>query len=160
MTTSVQTMQLCSMKQGTVSAWSIKPRLHDQSVTAVTDWSCRRGFTPRCFRLLQVFPTMSDSSDCETAKAGRCRENTGSCSQDVAEGGVWSNASRIKVASSGLNFTKLGANRSLRKIIHNFAKCDNIFFLIEEFASVHWGLQQEAIIFNILLALLRMFRIM
>ena len=38
---SVQTMQLCSLGQGTVSQWSI---------------------VPRCPRMLQVPPTMSDSS--------------------------------------------------------------------------------------------------
>ena len=42
---SVQTMQLCSLGQGTVSPWSI---------------------FPRCPRVLQVFPTMSDSWDCES----------------------------------------------------------------------------------------------
>ena len=42
---SVQTIQLCSMGQGTVSPWSI---------------------VPRCPRVLQVLPTTSDSWDCET----------------------------------------------------------------------------------------------
>ena len=69
---SVQTMQLCSMKQGSVPPW------------------CS---TPRCFRMLQVFPTMSDCESCE---------NTASCSQDVVERGFGSNAPRSKVASSGL----------------------------------------------------------
>ena len=42
---SVQAMQLCSLGQGTVSPWSI---------------------VPRCPRVLQVLPTMSDSWECET----------------------------------------------------------------------------------------------
>ena len=42
---SVQTMQICSLGQGTVSPWSI---------------------VPRCSRMLQVLPTMSDSWDYET----------------------------------------------------------------------------------------------
>ena len=50
----------CSMKQGTVSPWS----------TAA-----------HCFRVLQVFPTMSD---CESRTPS---EHTASCSQDVVEGG-------------------------------------------------------------------------
>ena len=70
-------MQLCSMKQGTVSPWT-------------TD--------KRCFRVLQVFPTMSD---CESW------ENTTSCSQDVIEGGCGSNAPQSKVASCGLTYTLL-----------------------------------------------------
>ena len=67
-------MQLCSMKQGTVCPWS----------TAA-----------RCFRALQVFPTMSD---CENW------EHTASCSQAVVGGGLVSNVPRNKVASSGLTF--------------------------------------------------------
>ena len=43
-------VQLCSMKQGTVSPWST---------------------APLCFRVLQVFPTMSDSSDCESWENSR-----------------------------------------------------------------------------------------
>ena len=69
-------MQFCSMKQGTVSP---------------------RSTAPRCFRVLQVFPTMSD---CES------REHTASCSQDVVEGGFGSNAPRNKIESSGLTLTK------------------------------------------------------
>ena len=69
-------MQHCSMKQGTVPPWSN---------------------VPRCFRVLQVFPTMSD---CESW------ENTASCSQDVVEGGFESNAPRKKIESSGLTLTK------------------------------------------------------
>ena len=71
---SVQTMQLCSMKQGTVSPWSI---------------------APRCLKVLQVFPTMSD---CEIW------EHTVSCSQEVVEGGYGSSGPRGKGASFGLSF--------------------------------------------------------
>ena len=63
------------MKQGTVSPWST---------------------APRCYRVLQVFPTMSD---CESW------ENTVSCTQDVVEGGCRSNAPRSEVASSELIFS-------------------------------------------------------
>ena len=68
------TMLLCPTKHGTLFPWST---------------------ASRCFRVLPVFPTMSDSSDCE---------HTASCSQDVVEGGVASNAPWSKVASFGLTF--------------------------------------------------------
>ena len=54
---------------------------------------------PRCYRVLQVFPTMWDSSDCESL------EHTASCSQDVVKGGFGSTGPQRKVASSGLTLS-------------------------------------------------------
>ena len=89
--------QYCTASGNTTSCntalATLKVRSHDATLLhetrAVSPWST----APRCFKALQVFPTMSDC---------KSWENTASCPQDVVEGGYGSNAPWSKVASSGL----------------------------------------------------------
>ena len=83
-------MQLCSMKQGTVSPCNT---------------------APRCLRVLQVFPTMLDSSEFER------RERTASCSQDEVEGGFGSDAPRSKFASPGLTLRRYRKNTTKYNVL-------------------------------------------
>ena len=64
---SVQTMQLCSLGQGTVSPWTI---------------------LPRCPRVLLVLPTMSNSWDCETWDTWELPDIVGSTSNTLGQRGT------------------------------------------------------------------------
>ena len=74
------------------TVWSVKVRSGDATLLHEARDSVAM---EHCSTLLQVFPTMSD---CESW------ERTTSCSQDVVEGGLGSDAPRNKVASYGLTF--------------------------------------------------------
>ena len=86
-----QTMQLCSLGQGTVSPWSI---------------------VPRCPRVLQVLPTMSGSWNCESWNIWELFDTVGSTCNTMGQRGTISNVAwpimrtlslvpRKKAASSG-----------------------------------------------------------
>ena len=63
----VQTMQLCSLGQETVSQWSI---------------------VPRCPRVLQVLPTMSDCWDCESWDTWELSDIVGSTCNTLGQFGT------------------------------------------------------------------------
>ena len=80
---SVQTMQLCSLGQGTVCPWSI---------------------VPRCPRVLQVLPTMSDSWDCESWDTSELPDIIKSTCNTLGQRGTMLHGDtvpRSKVASCG-----------------------------------------------------------
>ena len=81
---SVQTMQLCSLGQGTVSPWSI---------------------VPSCLRVLLELPTMSDSYDSESWDTWELSDIVGGTSNTLRQRGCSTETlflvPKRKVASSG-----------------------------------------------------------